>query len=440
MSRYRKGTIMKKIQTFLIVMMLISNAQPASALMIDPGQISAKISDILQRITDAKAKVSQQTNQIKLMTTQGFNFSELIDINGFLSDLQGSLINMVIEQQINQVIAGTKEKNRRVVAAQKEAYGAAAQAQYANKLAYTDDNISQTSAKHAEYQNLAIQKCQEKEQAQIAYEAEKDEAEKNKKFEKYTILVAECEDYQARERETSALVAQLKAERNALQAEANIIGTDEDKEYHELQMREDALSEQEEKTDFYGVESGGDDEWDSEGFADKFQLSGDKYKEFLERYFYNPEKIAGGSDSESRLAFQSTMDKIMRERRYLLVNSAAHLMQVSATVRHEIPVRTASIEKVFKNAPEASGELEAMLSYAATRVENARALLLYAKLLSAKIQYMAASDLLGIEPKKVWKDEDDYTEFDLNRYILTEEYVKDLANEYNKTIDFTEEN
>ncbi|MBP3687443.1 MAG: hypothetical protein J6J35_03660, partial [Alphaproteobacteria bacterium] len=97
---------MKKIQTFLIVMMLISNAQPASALMIDPGQISAKISDILQRITDAKAKVSQQVNQIELMTTQGFNFSELIDINGFLSGLQGSLINMVIEQQINQVVEG----------------------------------------------------------------------------------------------------------------------------------------------------------------------------------------------------------------------------------------------------------------------------------------------------------------------------------------------
>lgn len=433
-----------KILTYLTVLIMLGSSEPVFAqAVIDASQIIAKTSEWTQKITDATNKISQQAMQGKLITSQGFNFSGLIDVNQLLSDLQQSLMNQPADKQMNQVVAGSKEKNRQTVAAQKDAYGAAAKEQYAQKLAYTDDNISQTQAKHAEYQNTAVQKCRQKEQAKVAYESETNEDEKSKKLEIYTNLVAECEDYETRTKETAALLSQLKKERAEMQKTANKIGTDEDAQYHAMQMREDALSNQEENLDFYGVNSSPDTEWDSEDFAKAFQLGSEEYKKFYDRYFYNPQKVSeasGSASSDKRLAYQSTIDRVMRERRYLLVNSAAHLLQVSATVRREIPVRTASIEKVFKNVPSSSGELEAMLSYAATRVENARTLLLYAKLLSAKIQYMAAADLLDIEAKKTWEDNADYTQFDLGRYILTDEYVKELAEEYNKTINHNQTN
>ncbi|MBO5038655.1 MAG: hypothetical protein J6C85_04285 [Alphaproteobacteria bacterium] len=434
---------MKKIKTltFLIALMVMGTVKPAPALMIDGSQIAAKVSDWVQKITDAANKISQQAMQGKLMTSQGFNFSGLIDVNQLLSNLQQSLVNQSVDKQMNQVVEGTKEKNRQAVAAQKNAYGEAAKEQYSQKLAYTADNVDKTKEKQNEYQNEATQKCQQKEQAKSDYENETNPEEKSKKFEKYTNLVAECEDYQTKAKEASLLLVQLQQEQKEMQKTASIVGTDKDVTYHELKLREEALSNQEEIKDFYGVDSGSDTEWDSENLAKAFQLEDKAYKEFFERYFYNPQQISkksGANSSDNRLAYQSTMDRVMRERRYLVVNSAAHLMQVSATVRREIPVRTASIEKVFKNVPSSTGELEAMLSYAATRVENARTLLLYAKLLSAKIQYMAAADLLGIEPKKTWKDNEDYSQFDLGRYILTEEYVKELAEEYNKTLDFKE--
>lgn len=442
-SNQGKGTAMKKIKklTFIIVLMIIGTVKPAPALMIDASQIVAKTSDFVQKVTDAANKISQQAAQGKLMLSQGFNFSDLIDVNKLMAQMQGYLLNQAVNTQMNQVVEGTKEKNLQAVAAETDAYGEAAKEQYSQKLEYTAGNINNTKEKLDEYIEEAGRKCREKEEAKVGYENETNQDERNKKFEKYIKLVAECDDYQTRVDESRERLDRLKKEQEKLQEEANIIGTDKDAEYHELKMREKALSDQEDKTDFYGVDSSPDAEWDSEDFAKAFQLEDKDYKEFLERYFYNPKQISeksGSKSSDKRLAYQSTMDRIMRERRYLVVNSAAHLLQVSATVRREIPVRMASVEKVSKNTPSSSGELEAMLSYAATRVENARTLLLYAKLLSAKIQYMAAADLLGIEPKKTWDEAEDYSQFDLSRYILTEEYVKELAKKYNETLDFKE--
>lgn len=432
---------MRKILTYLIVLTVIGTAKPVSAAMVDFPQIVAKLSDAFQRAYDKRMKLAQQAQQIDLMYRQGFGYKDLIDVNGFLQGLQQSLVDQFVNRQIEKIVEGTKEKNKKVVEKQKEAYGEAAKAQYAAKLKYTEENINKTQSKHSEYQSIASRKCQQKEQAKADYEAAKDEEEISIKLEIYTNLVAECDDYTARANETSELLKQLRKEYNEMKETANIIGTDEDAEYHELDMRQKALENQEDKDDFYSVE-GGSAEWDDEGFAEEFQLSDELYKKFLERYFYNPNKVsetAGDEASGKRLAFQSTMDRVSRERRYLLVNSAAHLLQVSATVRREIPVRLMAIEKVYKTDLSTEGELAAMLSYAATRVENARSLLLYAKLLSAKIQYMAAKDLLDIEPKKVWEDNEKFTEFDLGRYILKKEYVEDLVKEYNKTINFENE-
>ena len=159
----------------------------------------------------------------------------------------------------------------------------------------------------------------------------------------------------------------------------------------------------------------------------------------MERYFYDPEKLSSAADEKSRIEHQTKIDAATRERKYTLVNTAAHLLQVTASLRREIPVRTTIIDEYFENTPKAANELEAISSYSATRIENMRALLMYAKLQSARLQYMAARALLDAEMEKT--PNGNYLEFNLDKYILTKEYVDDLikkAGTVNEAVTATE--
>ena len=94
---------------------------------------------------------------------------------------------------------------------------------------------------------------------------------------------------------------------------------------------------------------------------------------------------------------------------------------------------------ILENTPKAANELEAISSYSATRIENMRALLMYAKLQSARLQYMAARALLDAEMEKT--PNGNYLEFNLDKYILTKEYVDDLikkAGTVNEAVTATE--
>ena len=162
---------------------------------------------------------------------------------------------------------------------------------------------------------------------------------------------------------------------------------------------------------------------------------------FIERYFYDPEELDSASGDEGRIMHQTKIDAVARERKYLLTNTAAHLLQVTATLRREIPVRTEVIDEMFKNTPKATGELEAISSYSATRIENMKALLMYAKLQSARLQYMAARELLNLNGVKT--PNGTYKDFDLEKYILTKEYVDKIVKEAdtaNNAVTAVEEN
>ena len=47
------------------------------------------------------------------------------------------------------------------------------------------------------------------------------------------------------------------------------------------------------------------------------------------------------------VAVQTETDRVMRERKKLLVDTAAHLLQVTATVRREIPERSKQVKEMF---------------------------------------------------------------------------------------------
>ena len=157
-------------------------------------------------------------------------------------------------------------------------------------------------------------------------------------------------------------------------------------------------------------------------------------------YFYEQDDNAFTDlkqDSALRIArqqHQAKGDKLERQRKYLVVNTAAHLLQVSATIRRDLPIRENSAKDWFEKTKTAKDELEAIAAYSNSRIESARALTLYARLQTAKMQYLAAREINSTSLKKQGKIADnDFSKFDLEKYILTQEYIKELVDNSNKT-------
>jgi hypothetical protein len=130
------------------------------------------------------------------------------------------------------------------------------------------------------------------------------------------------------------------------------------------------------------------------------------------------------------------MDRVMRDRRNLLINSAIHLLQVTATLRREIPTKTEKIKDLYDEIPSAENEAKSLSYFSASKLDNIRALHLYAKVLTTKLQYLAAKDLLTIEPRRrISADNVDAEAFDLSKYKLTQGYLEAIEDESNKGID-----
>ena len=101
-----------------------------------------------------------------------------------------------------------------------------------------------------------------------------------------------------------------------------------------------------------------------------------------------------------------------------------------------IPTKTKKIKELYDEVRTTEDEFKAIGYYSGTKIDNTRALILYAKILSTKLQYMAAKDLLIIEARRRGRAEDVDTEnFDLGKYKLTDSYVKAIEEESNKGID-----
>ena len=415
---------MKKFLSIIILSTLLMTGAPktANAIVLDPAQIAGKISDYVQKISDAIQSGIEEINKIKQMAIQGFNFDALLNK---LADYGLSFVMSNIQtQRFNEIEQTTYAQNKRVLELDRDAYKEAATALYDKQIKIVDENYNATYNELLEERSNLVAERQAASNAKAAYESETDETAKLKKLDEYQKHAAKVTELEANVSELEEKLVTLDKQKAKLTKERDDVP--EDAQYKLLDARANAIEEEEKG--FVGIEVG-ELEWDKVEM-ENFAVGEEVYKNFVQQYFYDPTSLDdadGEEGSASKIAHQSRLDKIMRQRRYLIVNSASHLMQVAATSRRELPIHYKKNKEILGTL-EDGNELAAGNAYAATRVENAKALLLYAKLLCAKLQYETARDLLKADVERV--DDGNYTTFDLEKYILTEEDVKTLIGKF----------
>ena len=413
----------------------ISSIHPAQALIIDASALAAKISEWVGRIADATTKISQQVSQVKQMSSQGFNKEELYNIAEEYATEYGKNL---LQTKMKKVVEGTKKKNKDKLETDKEAYVTSKNLYYDEKIAIMDESIKETETTKTQKQSELMLKKAEVNQKKDYYESVRGQLSiEAQAYDEYIKAEMEYQELETACKELDELLLSLETQKSKLEEEKAKVGTSDDPEYVLYEKRLEEMEQEVEEADGEGGaedivnKSGGNDaEWDDENIVNSFSPTEKDYTDFIKRYFYNPEDLSA-SGSNARVENQTKIDAATRERRFLLVNSAAHLLQVSASLRREIPVRSEIIDEMFQNTPKAPGELEAISSYSATRIESMKALLMYAKLQSARLQYMAAKQLLKTNVSKVPNGE--YLKFDLEKYILTKEDVDNAIEEANKT-------
>lgn len=431
---------MKKtaLSIILVFLLNVGAVKPAySGLIIDPSIIAQSIGGNTQVIYDTAVQGIQQANMIKQTATQGIN------LNFFKSLISAGLfVNAKIEN-LKPMVASTKGKNSGLLEQERDLYGEAAKAEKGKKVEIVKEDIAKDKANLAGKKNeLHVRKDamdsagQRYQQLQGSGTLEElnalDEFHNEKAaYEKLLKDIAELEEAITRQEKILVDLEKLAAE----------AGTEADEKWSDMNTRAEIIKQEKADTGLITEgETGEDEDWGKIKDLENFTVSPKDYQDFIKAYFYEQEENAftdlkeGKALRTARQQHQAKGDKLERQRKYLVVNTAAHLLQVSATVRRELPIRENKAKDWFEQAKTSKSEIEAGAAYSNSRIENARAMILYARLVAAKLQYLAAKEINLTSPKKQGKIEDnDFGEFDLEKYILTEEYVKELIENSNKT-------
>lgn len=429
-----KKTAISVIIAFFIV---CGGVKPAEALIIDPGQIVAKVSDFVEKISDSVSKITQQINQVKMMAAQGFDLNALKN----MAKKYYKIDQTFLTKKMFKLIKGTKKKQKEVLQKEADLYKEVSVAQAQEKLDDIDDDLEFLDDELNETENDLSLKASECPSLKAEYDGMEEGSAKENKWNEYTKCESERQLLESNVEELKNVIDKMKVERDKLQEELNEKEAG-DASYEDKVKRVEELEKQADGEDNELIDASDqvseEDEWDTftpEQIAAKFTPNEADYEKFMERYFYDPDNL---NSKDKQYEFQSNVDRILRERRYLFINTAVHLMQVATTIRREIPVRTTSINKMANDTSTEANEIAAMSAYSATRVENIKVLLLYAQLLSAKLQYLAARDLLQADLKKEYADRHNFDEFDLGRYILDSDYIEELLKAANTAIDTSE--
>lgn len=422
---------MKKVTVSLVCFLMLSTAVPAQALIIDGATLAAKISEWVGKVSDASTKLSQHVSQAKQLSSQGINKEALFGIG---KDYFNEYASPWIKKNVKEIVKGTKQKNLEAMEAEKETYVTARNEYFDKKIEMTQKSIDDTTATRKEKESERNKVKSKMESAEQKYEEVKFvPGESEKAYDEYITLKMEYDALETACEELAALEDELLAQLSILESEKAKVGTDADPQYVTYQNRIDELKkeDEEDESSFVDKTEGNEElEWsmkNQDDIVDRFSPTEQDYTDFIGRYFYDPEELGVSGGDQGRLEHQTKIDAVARDRKYLLVNAAAHMLQVTASLRREVPVRTYMADELFANTPKSANELEAISSYSATRIENMRALLMYAKLQSARLQYMAARALLNAEGVKT--PDGTYNEFNLEKYILTKEYVDEIVNE-----------
>lgn len=422
---------MRKIyySTFLATFMLFNSIKPLCAkLTFDGGNIAQEIASIATQITETANSVQNEISVINEIKAKGEKFNPKA-ILALKNTLLGKISIGKLSGLISNSVGDTKEKQFELASAKLELEEKTSEEYYNKKIENISDDLEKVNARIIELSGIIPIKEKEVENKRQVYEATPSYARK-KLYDEYSKANSELNALYTEKSELESMAVRLRDQYIEAQKAKSKIKTEDNKTYQKLKKQHEelkALALAENVFGFTTIEIDKDERWDNMNQNDeKYSLSDEKYERFLNLYFYDPDDI--GTGEYARLKFQTQMDQITRNRKYLTVNTAAHLLQVTATARREIATRQASIFEYWKKTIDSDNGIDRSRNYGITRIEEARATLLLAKILSAKLQYLAARELSEIEVKKDWKDGDkikrDYSKFDLGRYILTKEYVK----------------
>ncbi|MBR5154634.1 MAG: hypothetical protein IKW58_02805 [Alphaproteobacteria bacterium] len=416
----------------LVLMLSIGNANNANALILDPTSLAQKITEWVGKIKDATSRIQQQVQQIEQLSRQGF-------VKDYLAGIAGDYLKKYAEGYIkNQFEKRVKETSK---AKEKQKLDSAQKFQTDTSKQYYEATLEEAEKKTEKIEDEIKTKEHEEDRCRgdvlglkVEYEnliaAKASAIEIDKAKEAYNLKKMECDEMQSVITELETLKEKTDVEKKYIQEALSRVGTDADPEYRHIKERIAALEATEEKDVEIGAKET-NDEWDTEGVVAAYTVNAGDYKDFINKYFINDKNITQGTISS-----QTEMDRVMRDRRHLLINSAIHLLQVASTVRRDIPTKTEKIKELYDNVPSAENELKAISYFSASKLDNIRALHLYAKILTTKLQYMAAKDLLVMEPRRrISADNVDAEYFDLRKYKLTDSYIQAIEEESNKGID-----
>lgn len=431
---------MKKIAIYILSISLLvsANVKPAEALILDPAALAAKISDWVGKINDAVSKITQQVSQIKQMAAQGFNKEALF---GAFGDFLGSYGEKLIQQQRERIKKSTKEKEKQNLSDEQQHYAESSKKYYETKQKVVDENIKEAQSELSEAKGeLSKLNVKEKERRYNELVEKKAPEEKiNAAYDEWQMAKMQEEELTLKIAEYEEKIKEMNAEKEKITEEASKVGTSEDPEYQAYEERIQAMEKTEEtEVSVDASEEELEEQWDTDGILEKVTVDNETYKAFIEKYFYNENNITNDGDSKDLVSAQTETDRVMRDRKQLLVNTSTHLLQVTASLRREIPERSNRVKEMFDGVRSTDSEFQAVGYYSSTRIENARALLMYAKLLSAKLQYLAAKDLLVIDVRRTSMSDEDFSRFNLTKYKLTDTYVNSIKEQSNKSVNLHE--
>jgi hypothetical protein len=438
------------------IVMNMSIVKPSEALMINFGEIASIVVKYTQVMSDYMQKALEIATQMKQVQTQGIGSYASDFVNKIAGNLKYEISNYA-RQQLQQQIEGSKAKMVNYLDKKRQEHENAEKIKQEKKMALVKQEMDNAhdvcGQKGSELDFVAAYLKRDKTLCENASEKEKESmcakyAETEAEYERLTY---EVEEYCSREEELRSIygdgLAKTTGNYLSMVDKAKKISSKVDYEYKKLNDKFESSKNNitgkvtkfvdEEQLKLLGATSSSNGEisstteslpkWDD--YENLSYPSADTYKEFLNTYFYNTEGVDSEQENKFK-SYQADIDIITRTRRYLLVNSAAHLLQVGATTRREIPTRSQSVKDAYEMTSQGNDELTAITAYTNTKIEATRALLLYAKLLSAKLQYQAAHKLVDIDLEKAWKDDEEtyknYQNLNLNNFIMTKEFVKSL--------------
>ena len=420
----------------LSILVVFAPLRPVEAsITLDFSQTAAKVNDMVEIINEIAQKIQKATDLITKMKSIGFGKEDLLK---YLPKMPK--FKLAANQE--GIIKGTKEITGKKVSA-KQAIHQEALTQLAEaKIKISEENIKELENEEKNKKKEQNTKKSKMEQAKAKYErlasSNKTALEISKAQIEYQKEAAEYEELSIQIEEISARKAKEKSNKEDLEKEKSKIGTAEDDTYQAFEKEKALLEATEESAKMISEDKDNQEKtWGgTNDITGEFGLTEENYKTFVKTYFYDQEeinkRITGENNGYNQAAVVTTViDRVTRERKFLHLNTVIHLLQVSATVKRELPERTEKAKTYYEEAAQAEGEVQAITTYTKTRLENARALVLYAKLQAAKLQFLAAKEINEIELEKIGK-KNYYGPVELKNYKVDSQLIDSTIEDMKK--------